>query len=133
MSLNKAIIQGRLTDNPELRHTASDISICNFTLAVDRYVKAGAEKQADFIKIICWRQTAEFASKYFCKGQLILVDGSIQTGSYTDNQGNKKYTFEVVADHCHFCEGKKSNNNSNVEDVEQEDVDFEEIDSDLPF
>ena len=142
--LNKAILIGRLTADPELKTTPNGISVCSFTIAVDRgYVKAGAQRQTDFIDIVSWRQTAEFVSKYFSKGRLIAVEGSIQTRSYTDNAGNKRKVFEVVADSVHFCDSKNSNNTSNnnfasqpISTFSNGDVgDFEETtdDNDLPF
>ena len=101
--MNVVALMGRLTADPELRTTPSGISVCRFTLAVDRnYAKAGTERQTDFINCIAWRQTAEFVSRYFVKGQLAALDGSIQTGSYTDNNGNKRYTFEVVVNNMNF-------------------------------
>ena len=101
--LNIVALMGRLTADPELRTTPSGVSVCRFTLAVDRnYAKAGTERQADFINCIAWRQTAEFVSRYFVKGQLVAVNGSIQTGSYTDNNGNKRYTTDVVVDNVNF-------------------------------
>jgi single-strand DNA-binding protein len=108
--LNVVALNGRLTADPELRHTNSDIPVTSFTLAVDRsYVKAGADRQADFIDIVCWRSTAEFASKYFKKGQLVAVEGSIQTRTYTDSQGNKRKAFEIVAGNVHFAESRRDN------------------------
>ncbi|HEX3027108.1 MAG TPA: single-stranded DNA-binding protein [Clostridia bacterium] len=106
--LNVAVLMGRLTADPELRHTSSDIPVTSFTMAVDRgYVKAGAERQTDFIDIVCWRGTAEFVSRYFHKGMMIAVDGSIQTRSYTDKEGNKRKAFEIVAREVHFAEPKR--------------------------
>ena len=106
--LNVVALNGRLTADPELRHTSSDIPVTSFTIAVDHsYVKAGAERQVDFIDIVCWRNTAEFSAKYFKKGQLVAVEGSIQTRSYTDNQGNKRKAFEVVATNVHFAEPRR--------------------------
>jgi single-strand DNA-binding protein len=106
--LNVVALNGRLTADPELRHTNSDIPMTSFTLAVDRsYVKAGAERQTDFIDIVCWRSTAEFASKYFKKGQLVAVEGSIQVRSYTDSQGNKRRAFEIIANNVHFAESRR--------------------------
>ena len=103
--LNTAILMGRLTADPELRHTPSDVAVTSFTLAVDRsYVKSGADRQVDFIDIVAWRSTAEFVCRYFHKGQLVAVQGSIQTRSYTDKEGNKRKAFEVVADNVHFAE-----------------------------
>ena len=102
--LNVAILMGRLVADPEIRHTPNDIAVTSFTIAVDRsYVKSGAERQADFIDIVAWRATAEFVCKYFRKGQMIAVQGSIQTRSYTDKDGNKRKAFEIVADNVHFA------------------------------
>jgi single-strand DNA-binding protein len=105
--LNCAVIMGRLTADPELRQTPNGISVTRFTVAVDRgYVKAGEERKADFINVIAWRQTAEFVSKYFSKGSMIAVQGSIQTRSYEDKMGNKRTAVEVVADNVSFCGSK---------------------------
>lgn len=149
--LNIAVLMGRLVADPELRHTPSDVAVTSFTLAVDRsYVKAGAERQADFIDVVAWRSTAEFVCKYFRKGQLIAVQGSIQTRSYTDSQGNKRKAFEIVADNVHFAESKRDSsgqsggnyNYSRPDPIEPAPAytsgntgDFEEIptDDDLPF
>lgn len=106
--LNQVVLMGRLTDEPELRHTQSGVAVVRFTLAVERsYVRQGEERQTDFIDVVVWRNTAEFVSKYFRKGQLAAVQGSIQTGTYTDKQGIKRKKFEVVADRVHFAERKK--------------------------
>ena len=106
--INSTILMGRLTANPELRHTPNDIAVTSFTLAVDRgYAKAGAERVTDFIDIVAWRNTAEFVSKYFRKGQLVAVEGSIQTRSYQDKEGNKRKAFVVVASQVHFAEPKR--------------------------
>lgn len=106
--LNVVALNGRLTADPELRHTGSDIPVTSFTLAVDRsYVRGGAERQTDFIDVVCWRSTAEFVSKYFHKGQLVAVEGSIQTRNYTDNQGNRRKAVEIVANNVHFAESRR--------------------------
>ncbi len=106
--LNVAVLMGRLVADPELRHTPNGVSVTSFTLAVDRsYVKAGTERQTDFIDIVAWRNTADFVCKYFRKGQLAAVQGSIQTRSYTDKEGNKRKAFEIVADNVHFAEPKR--------------------------
>lgn len=110
--LNCAVIMGRLTADPELRQTPSGVSVTRITVAVDRsYVRQGEERQADFIDVVAWRQTAEFVSKYFNKGSMIAVQGAIQTGSYEDKNGNKRRTFEIVADNVSFC-GSKSEGGS---------------------
>lgn len=149
--LNVAILMGRLVADPELRHTPNDVSVTSFTIAVDRsYVKSGADRQADFIDIVAWRSTADFVCKYFHKGQLVAVQGSIQTRSYTDKDGNKRKAFEIVADNVHFAEAKRDGTggqggyHSKTDTISEQPVpaysngdtgDFEEMpsDDDLPF
>ena len=105
--LNCAIIMGRLVADPELRTTTSGISVTSFRVAVDRsFVKAGEERQADFIDVVAWRQTAEFVTRYFRKGSMIAVQGSIQTRNYEDKNGNKRTAVEIVADNVSFCGSK---------------------------
>ena len=105
--LNTAIIMGRLTADPELRTTNNGLSVTTFTVAVDRgYVKAGEQRQADFINCVAWRQTADFITKYFRKGSMIAVQGSIQTRSYDDRNGNKRYVTEIVVTNASFCGSK---------------------------
>lgn len=107
--LNQVSLMGRLTADPELRHTPNDIAVTTFTLAVNRsYVKQGAERQADFIDIVAWRSTAEFICRYFKKGQMMAVTGSIQTRNYTDKEGKNRKAFEVVADNVYFTESRGS-------------------------
>ena len=103
--LNKAILMGRLTADPELRHTQSNIPVTSFTLAVDR--SFGKEKQTDFLDIVAWRNTAEFVAKWFSKGMLVAVSGRMQARTWEDKQGNKRKTVEVVADEVFFAEGKR--------------------------
>lgn len=111
--LNKVILIGRFTRDPELRSTPQGTSTCSFSLAVNRsYQSANGERQADFINCVAWRQNAEFISKYFQKGNLICVEGSIQTRSWKDNDGNNRYATEVVVDRSHFVESKSSSQNS---------------------
>lgn len=105
---NLAILTGRLTSDVELKVTTSGISVCNFTIAVDRAYKKGEEKQTDFLNVVCWRTTAEFVSKWFKKGSLIGIEGSIQTRKYQDKDGNNRTAFEIVANNVHFVESKKS-------------------------
>ena len=106
--LNKVMLMGRLTRDPELRSTQSGVSVVTFTLAVDRnFQRQGEERQADFINIVAWRSTAEFVSKYFVKGQMIAVVGRIQTRNYDDKDGKRVYVTEVVADEVSFTESKK--------------------------
>ncbi|MCI8653535.1 MAG: single-stranded DNA-binding protein [Angelakisella sp.] len=106
---NKAILIGRLTADPELKQTTSGIYLVNFQIAVDRRFKGqDGERKADFITIVCWRQQAEFVSKYFHKGDAIGIEGTIQTRNYEDRQGNKRTAVEVVADNVFFVGGKSS-------------------------
>ena len=147
--LNTAVIMGRLTADPELRHTPQGIAVTRFTVAVDRaYQKAGTERQADFIDVVCWRQTAEFVTRYFRKGSMIGVEGSIQTGSY-EKDGIRRRTFEIVANNVSFCGSKRETDSGNASSVynaapatntnasytSADTGDFEEItgDDDLPF
>jgi len=104
---------GRLTADPELRHTPNDIAVTTFTLAVNRsYVKQGAERQTDFIDVVAWRNTAEFICRYFRKGQMMAVQGSIQTRTYLDKEGRNRKVFEILADNVYFTESKTSSTGS---------------------
>ena len=106
--LNKAVIMGRLVKDPELKTTSSGISVCSFTVAVDRsFVKQGEERQTDFIDCVAWRGTAEFLCKYFNKGRMVNVVGSIQKRTWDDKEGNKRYTTEIIADEVNFCGDKR--------------------------
>lgn len=106
--LNNTTLMGRLVADPELRHTPNSIPVTRFTLAVDRnFSSQNGERQTDFIDITAWRKTAEFVSRYFHKGMLVAVQGSIQTRSYTDSQGIKRKAFEIVADNVYFAEPKR--------------------------
>ena len=107
-SFNKVILMGRLTANPELKQTNTSVSVTTFTIAVDRRFARGGEGQqtADFITVVAWRQTAEFICRYFKKGRPILVCGSLQTRTWTDQQGGKRYATEVVADEVSFVDSK---------------------------
>ena len=104
--LNRAILMGRLVADPELRQTPNGISVCSFTIAIDRNYAKDRERQADFIDIVAWRQSAEFVSRYFAKGKMIIVEGSIQTRLYEDKNGNKRKAVEVGADNVQFGESK---------------------------
>ena len=107
--LNHITIMGRLTRDPELRRTGSGVAVASFTVAVDRDFggRDGGEKETDFIDCVAWRQTGEFVSKYFTKGRLIVVSGRLQIRSWTDKEGNKRRTAEVVADNCYFGDSKR--------------------------
>ena len=111
--MNIAVLIGRLTDNPELRHTNSNIAVTRFSIAVDRrFQRSGEERQADFINIVAWRQQAEFICNYFKKGQLIAIEGSIQTRRYQDKDGNNRTAFEVIANNVSFVGPKRDNDGS---------------------
>ena len=107
--LNHITIMGRLTRDPELRRTGSGVAVASFTVAVDRDFSGrdGGEKETDFIDCVAWRQTGEFVSKYFTKGRMIVVSGRLQIRSWTDKDGNKRRTAEVVADNCYFGDSKR--------------------------
>ena len=105
--LNNAVIMGRLVADPELRTTPNGISVTSFTVAVDRrFNRQGEDRQADFIDIVAWRQTADFVCRYFRKGSMIAVQGSIQTRMYEDKNGNKRKAVDLVADNVSFCGSK---------------------------
>ena len=108
--LNHIDIMGRMTRDPELRRTGSGIAVTSFTLAVDRDFspKDGGERETDFIDVVCWRSTAEFVQKYFSKGSMAIASGRLQIRSWTDKDGNKRRSAEVLADNVYFGESKKS-------------------------
>ena len=132
--LTIAVIMGRLTADPELKTTQNGISVCSFTVAVERNYSNGGERQTDFINCVAWRQTAEFISRYFLKGSMTAINGSIQQRQYTDKNGNKRNAFEILVDNANFC-GSKAENGNNA-DVQVDDSNFDEVDiddGDLPF
>ena len=108
--LNHITIMGRLTRDPELRRTGSGVAVASFTVAVDRDFSGrdGGERETDFIDCVAWRQTGEFVSKYFTKGSMIVVSGRLQIRNWTDKEGNKRRSAEVVADNCYFGESKRN-------------------------
>ena len=110
--LNKIVLMGRLTRDPELRRTDSGIAVASFTLACDRDYsgKDGAEKQTDFVDIVAWRHTAEFVSKYFAKGRMAVVSGRLQIRLWTDKEGNKRRSAEIVAESVYFGDSKRDGN-----------------------
>ena len=112
--LNHITIMGRLTRDPELRRTGSGVAVASFSVAVDRDFgrNENGEKETDFIDCVAWRNTAEFVSKYATKGRMVVVSGRLQIRSWTDKDGNKRRTAEVVADNCYFGESKRSNEGS---------------------
>ena len=106
--LNRIILMGRLIRDPELRHTQSGTTVAAFSLAVDRDFKSqSGEKETDFIDIVAWRSTAEFVSKYFSKGRMAVVEGHLQIRDWTDQNGNKRRSAEVVADNVYFGDSKR--------------------------
>lgn len=118
--LNVVAIMGRLVADPELRTTPAGLSVCRFRIACDRsYVQQGQERQADFIDIVAWRQQADFVSKYFQKGSMIAIEGSLQTRQYQDKQGNKRTAVEVVANNISFA-GAKRQDSQNAPSYEQQ-------------
>ncbi len=113
--MNKVILMGRLTRDPEVRYTqTTNTLVASFTLAVNRrFVRQGEERQADFINIVAWGKLGEFCSKYYKKGQQVAITGRIQTRNWDDEQGQKHYVTEVVAEEAHFAEGRRDSENTN--------------------
>lgn len=119
--LNVVALMGRLVADPELRHTPQGVSVTTFTIAVDRsFARQGEQRQADFIDIVAWRSSAEFVCKYFQKGSMIAVDGSIQTRSYQDKNGNNRKAFEIVANNVHFASSKSGGGNGGAYSTAQQ-------------
>lgn len=136
---NKTILMGRLTRDPEFKTTPNGISVCTFSIAVDRRFQGkGEEKKTDFFNIVTWRTTAEFVSKYFSKGRSILVEGELQNRSYTDKDGITRYITEVIADSVHFTGEKKDSSpapqtTGGKASKASTTVDTEETDEEYPF
>ena len=134
--MNSVQLIGRLTRDPEVRYTDGGVSIARFSLAVERRFKQENGADADFINIVSFGKTAEFIEKYFHKGMKVALNGRIQTGSYTDKDGKKVYTTDVIAENVEFCESKGNSTNNEASSTAQ-DVDFmnvpDEIDEELPF
>ena len=146
--INKAFLMGRLTRDPEVRHTQSGKSVCSFSVAVNRaFVAQGQERQTDFIDVVAWGNTADFVGKWFSKGKMIIVEGRIQSRSWEGNDGKKNYATEVIADQVHFGESKRDGDSSygggggkapqaaqGLPDVSDDDfVPIDTGDDDLPF
>lgn len=139
-NLNRVFLIGRLTADPELRHTPNNLSVTSFTLAVNRRFSGNGQQTADFIDIVCWRNNAEFATKYFKKGTAVFVSGSLQIRTWKDKEGNNRKSAEIVADEVQFAESKRDNQQGGDDGGEASFTagspeDFEEISSDdeLPF
>ena len=129
--LNHIVLMGRLCADPELRRTNSGTPVTSFTLAVDRDFKSqNGEKEADFVPVIAWRNTAEFVSKYFTKGRMAVVEGRLQMRNWTGKDGNKRTTAEVVAENVYFGDTKRDDSRSQEE---PEYAEIQEEDGDLPF
>ena len=137
--LNHVILQGRLTKAPELRQTQGGVSYTTFTLAVDRDFKSNGQKETDFINCSAWRQTAEFLSRYFGKGRMVILEGRIEVRSYQDKEGNKRTAWDVVADRLYFGDSKPSDGANSIQGDIQDGTEtqegFAEIEDngDLPF
>lgn len=138
---NLVVLTGRLTADPELKTTTNGVAVCNFSIAVNRNYKAGEEQKTDFINVVAFRQRAEFITKYFKKGSMIGIEGSIQTRRYQDKDGNNRTAFEVVVNNAQFVEGKKEGNSTPTTESDpltsfaERLEDFEKIsgEDDLPF
>lgn len=128
--LNKAILMGRLTADPELRRTQSGTSVTSFTLAVGRSFAKPGEQQTDFIDIVAWSKTAEFVAKWFTKGQLVAVAGRIQVRNWEDKNGQKRRSFEIIAEEAHFAEPKRDQPGTATPEAEYTPL---ADDGDLPF
>lgn len=136
MSLNRITIMGRLTRDPELRRTQSGAPVTSFTMAVDRDFKSqSGDKETDFIDVVAWRNTAEFAAKYFTKGRMAIASGRLQIRDWQDNNGNKRRSAEVIADSIYFGDSNPQDAQPAVHAVNVDASDFDEIedDPDFPF
>ena len=135
--LNRIIVMGRMTRDPELRRTNSGTAVASFTVAVDRDFKSqSGEKETDFIDVVAWRNTAEFASKYFSKGRMAVVEGRLQIRDWTDKDGNKRRSAEIVADSVYFGDSKRDGGDtvqSEPQSGPQSGFSEVEDDGDLPF
>lgn len=135
--LNNVVMMGRVTGDPELRSTSAGVEVTSFRIAVDRdYVKPGEDRKTDFFDVVAWRGLATFVCRYFHKGSLIAVSGSLQTRMYEDKNGNKRTAIEIVAEKINFCERKNKDDASERRDVHSEtetDPVAGEDDMDPPF
>lgn len=132
--LNNVVIMGRLTRDPELRRTQSGTAVTSFTMAVDRDFKSqSGEKETDFIDVVAWRNTGEFAAKYLAKGRMAAVEGRIQVRDWQDKDGNRRKSVEVVADNVYFADSKRDSKPQESRTVEDQEFDEIEDDGDFPF
>lgn len=131
--INNVVLMGRLTADPELKTTPNGTSVTSFSIAVERnYAPKGQERETDFINVVAWRHTAEFVTRYFRKGSMIAVEGSIQTRKYQDKNGNNRVAVEVVANQVSFCGSKAESGTRNQEPSNPLDVDTDDDFEDLP-
>ena len=132
--LNNVVIMGRLTRDPELRRTQSGTAVTSFTMAVDRDFKSqSGEKETDFIDVVAWRNTGEFAAKYLAKGRMAAVEGRIQVRDWQDKDGNRRKSVEVVADNVYFADSKRDSKPQESRTVADQEFDEIEDDGDFPF
>ena len=132
--LNRIVLMGRLTRDPELRHTSTGTAVASFTLAVDRDFKnQNGEKECDFIDVVAWRNTGDFVSKYFDKGSMAVVSGRLQIRAWTDKEGNKRRSAEVIADNVYFGSYKRNTDEGTASDGFARYEPLEGDDGDLPF
>ena len=132
--MNKVVLMGRLTKDPESRYTTNNTPVASFTLAVNRrFAKQGEERQADFIHVVAWEKTAEFVAKYFKKGQQVGVIGRIQTRNYDDLDGKKVYVTEVIAEEAYFADSRRDTESNNAPFENTNTQEFTVTDDDLPF
>ena len=140
--LNKVVIMGRFTKDPELRRTGSGTAVTSFSMACDRDFKSqSGDKETDFIEVVAWKNTAEFVSKYFSKGRMAVVEGRLQIRDWTDKAGNKRTTAEVVAENVYFADSKRSESNENQKEnfnalsgrLSDDFVPISEEDGEIPF
>lgn len=135
--LNHCTLMGRLVRDPELRHTGNNVPVASFTIAVDRDFKAaGGEKETDFVDVVAWRNTAEFVSKYLSNGRMAVVSGRLQMRKWTDKDGNKRVSAEIVADNVYFGDSKNSSTSDGFSAPVTADNGFagmEESNDELPF
>lgn len=131
--MNKVVLIGRLTADPDIRHTQSGKCVASYRLAVDRAFKSDGQPEADFINCVAWGKSGEFCQKYLHKGMKIALEGRIQTGSYTKDDGTKVYTTDVIVEHHEFCESKRSSDSGSYAEPAQNFTEIDEDDGDLPF
>lgn len=134
--MNRIVVMGRLTKDPQLQSTTNNVPVSNFTVAVDRSFSENGKREADFFPVVCWRHNAEFVSKYFTKGRWIYVDGHMQSRKWTDKQGNDRITWEIIADEVGFCGDRKQampEDDTEDEPPRRRAADFGGDDNGVPF